>query len=1015
MLKISPIRLGLDIGTNSVGWAVIECRNDDACEPCKILAAGARVFPRSVDGAVESGKEVSLNQARRAARQHRRLAQRRARRLLKIARLLQSHGLLPPGDLNEQREAFFNALDRQLREKEYPHTWLYRLRAKALDEPLFPYALGRALYHLAQRRGFLSNRKTEGKEQIQKEQKNMKTQIHELEKKIIDAKCRTLGEYLSKLDPQSERIRSRWTSRRMYQEEFEALWEAQKRYHPHLLTDDFKKQLHKALFYQRPLKNQKFLVGKCTLEPKKRRARKALLISQEFRIHKTLNNLYVVESPRNPERPLAPEEKEKLLQELQRKKSISWSKIKQLLKLSKETVFNLEKQGEKHLKGNQTAASIIEVVGEEQWNRWNHEEQEQIVHDLLSFEKEEALKKRARNKWDLTEKQAKDFSKITLEEGYLKYSQAALRKLLPELKKGISENEAIHKLYPSVSEHPPVQDVLPPFVERFSSEIRNPLVLRALSETRKVVNAVIAKWGKPAFIHVELARDLKRNRREREEENKKNRKRQAKREQIQEELKKHGIDPSREDIEKYLLWEECNETCPYTGKKIALHQLFGPEPEFEVEHIWPIQRSLDDSFLNKTLCHTSENKNKGNRTPWEAYHDTPRWDEIIHRVKNFKGDARDEKLRRFLADAVSDDFVSRQLNDTRYAAKLALKFLGILYGNNTQGVSQDGRRRIIASRGGLTGLLRKKWELNKILNEENIKSRDDHRHHALDAIVVAATDHGFISRIQNTSKRNIPLSSSRIQIPSPWEGFHDQVRDIVPKILVSHRPRRKVNAQLHDESFYSPKSVIRKPLSALTQKQVSQISDPYTQNLIKEKLKQTGEKDPGKVFKDPQNLPTIRTQDRVIPIKNVKIVVKGTLKEIGSGPRRRWVLTSANHHVAVFEEKNGEWSYEIVTNLEALQRLARGEPIVREDQPGKKFLFALFRNDVIELQENGVKNYYVVRTFSGRNVEYVKISESRKQKEIKTSKEWIKKAIKELKDLEARKVYITPIGEIRYL
>jgi CRISPR-associated endonuclease Csn1 len=255
--------LGLDLGTNSLGWSIIGLVDG---EPARLVRAGVRVFDAGMDDSKGPGREESRNKARRDARSHRRQLWRHQRRLLKLARILQRFKLLPAGDLSqpEARQDYFNRLDSGIlnspwfSEKEksgvYPaprHVLPYILRASALDERLEPHYFGRALYHLAQRRGFLSNRKQTAKKED--DEGTVKEGIAEVRKGMQENHARTLGEYFSHLSPFDQRIRGHWTARDMYATEFDAIWVAQAAQHPTLLTPDAKKEIGHAIFFQRPL------------------------------------------------------------------------------------------------------------------------------------------------------------------------------------------------------------------------------------------------------------------------------------------------------------------------------------------------------------------------------------------------------------------------------------------------------------------------------------------------------------------------------------------------------------------------------------------------------------------------------------------------------------------------------------------------------------------------------------------------------------------------------------------
>ena len=207
------------------------------------------------------------------------------------------------------------------------------------------------------------------------------------------------------------------------------------------------------------------------------------------------------------------------------------------------------------------------------------------------------------------------------------------------------------------------------------------------------------------------------------------------------------------DILKVRLAEECNWQCPYTGKSIPMEALVGKHSQFDIEHIIPFSRSLDNSFLNKTLCYHEENRGvKQNQTPYEAYaSNETRWAEIIGRVKRFRGSAAHAKLRKFLQKELDDEWAARMLQDTRYMSRLATEYLGLLYGGT---IDADHSRRVQVSAGRITAYLRDEWGLNAILadGDEDEKNRADHRHHAVDAVVIALTDTKTVENLSHSAE-----------------------------------------------------------------------------------------------------------------------------------------------------------------------------------------------------------------------------------------------------------------------
>jgi len=1033
--------LGLDVGANSVGWAAIELEDGT---PTRLLRSGVRTFEAGVEGDFSTGKGTPRNADRRIARQRRRLLERRARRLRVLFNILQRAGLLPKGsppevlpDLDRTLQAKYLATGdlSQVDQQRLPHVLPYWLRARALDHPLQLHEIGRALYHLAQRRGFKSGRLVTADEEKELKGK-VKPAINQLAADMASAGARTLGEYLSRLDPEQERFRARWTGRQMYLDEFEAIWSAQAMFHPETLTGELKREIQYAIFHQRPLKSSKGLVGPCELEPSRRRAPWALWSAQRYRLLQQVNHCKVI-TPDGEERPWTREERAALIEALESRGELRFADVKRLLKLSRPHHFTLEEGGEKRFVGNRTTAKLAEVFGE-RWSDLSARERDDIVEQILDIEDDDALARRAREAWGLDENAARSLPETQLEPGYCRLSRRALGKLLPFLEDGLAYAEAVKKAYGELHRRTQPLDRLPA-VDITLPHLRNPVVQRALTEVRKVVNALIGEYGKPERIRVELARDMRRSKKQRQQIALRNRGNERKRKEAAEQILREtgNQNPSRDDIEKVLLAKECNCQCPYTGRTITMAALFGASPQFDVEHIIPFARSLDNSFLNKTLCYHEENRRvKRDHTPYEAYaHDPERWNEILSRVRDFRGNAAREKLRRFTMEDPPDmeKFTDQQLNDTRYAAKEARRYLSLLYGGFTD---SEGTLRVQAVRGGTTYFLRSAWGLNAILGDGDLKTRDDHRHHAVDAVVVALTDPGAIKRFSEAAER-AAAERRRLfgRIEEPWTGFLDSVRRSIEAINVSHRPTRRVRGALHKETFYGPPRPgpdgkpyvhLRKPLAKLTKDDIEKdrIVDPVIRERVREKLRELG--GDLKAFKNPSNHPFLETKKgRRIPIHKVRVRLAENAFPVGDGARRRYVTTEGNHHVEIIEVRRGgrvRWEGVVVGRLEALRRLRRGKPVVRRDHgPDKRFLFSLAPGDMMEIDgEEGARRLVRVRSVSPMpsgtaRIEFVDANDARLKTDIKKkgSGKWISRTPEKLRRMRARRVIVTPLGDVR--
>lgn len=976
-------RLGLDIGVQSIGWAVLPV------EPLKfeLLKLGVHCFESGTgtESDIEKGTDESRNTARRMARSARRLLRRRSQRMVRLANELKRVGLLPDCWMSvpEERNRMFQELDQELSvfcavgDRREAHLLPYILRAKALDQRLPEHAVGRALYHLAIRRGFLSNRKTQGKDE---DEGVVKTGIQNLEREIQEANCRTLGEYFSKLDPEEVLVRKLWTSRQMHEKEFEMIWDSQARFHPEM-TEEAKKRVHHAIFFQRPLKSQKFLIGKCRLEPQHRRAPAASLEMQRFRYWQKILDLTYTIDDGCEEFPLTPEQQDLLAEELEKKESMTFKEIAKLLgfKSSQKVEFNLQRGGEKKLLGNTTSFRLGKVLGD-RWPQMTEAEKKTLVDEILQYQSESGLQKRLQDKaFGFTPDEAAKVAATRLEGDYGSLSRRAISKILPlMIEKRINFKTAENILYPQRAKAEEVVDFLPPLCKDKGCVLTNPVVTRALTELRKAVNAIIREYGKPERIVVELARDLKRSRKERESLSKKMRKQETLRKNAKTKIQKemHIQEPSNLDILKVMLAEECDWKCPYTGKTIKIKALLSKKSPFDIEHILPFSRSMDNSFANKTLCDEYENRHvKKNRTPYEAYHDTDRWPEFEARIKKLFQDKKISlaKLEHFLTPEISNDFANRALNDTRYISRQATTYLAKLYGGQIELSDENdkmGKRRIFTCNGQATAWLRDEWGLNGILNkDEDRKNRSDHRHHAIDALVVAFCNQTIVEQLSRAAEASKQYGKFRLfnQIDQPRPNFLKVVRKAVEQINVSYRSSRKVSGALHEATNYSkPYLELNKygklqefrhkriPLSKLTKDSIQKIVDGGIRRIIEQKLAEIGDiKKLANLENIPREVITKEGEKRRIPIKQVRIKESISTITVGHGPTQRFVVPGNNHHVeivATLDAKGNEvrWTGHVVTLFDAVQRKKQGKPIIQRDHgPGKRFKFSLAINEYL--------------------------------------------------------------------
>ncbi|HEY3271212.1 MAG TPA: type II CRISPR RNA-guided endonuclease Cas9 [Geothrix sp.] len=922
----------------------------------------------------------------------------------------------------------------------------YALRAKALVEPLEPFALGRALYHLAQRRGFKSNRKAARKEG-EEETGKVRGGIESLRQRMTSEAAPTLGSLFSRHNPEdhsaspNHRIRGRYTSRDMIETEFEAIWAEQSKHHSKLLTPSLKVKVHKCVFFQRPLKSAEDLVGWCSLEQGRwvkirkthrrdgrplekpswvpvykapRRMPMAHPQAQRFRLLQKVNDLKILWNDGTTTE-LDAAQRKWLIGELERG-SVSFAAMKTQWGIGRRGKLNLAEGPAKSLPGDLTFARIEKAVPG-LWGRLDSVRRESLVHALRHAEDPTLFATALQRDWQLSPKEAVALADTSLEDGYLSISRKAVEKLLPWLEQGIPYSSVVKQVYGDESAPRPV-DKLPRVVEAFPA-LRNPMVSRTLTELRKVVHAVIREWGKPVAIRIELARDLKKSRDARSAISKKIADRTRDRDKAREAIRPLKAEPKARDIEKYLLWQECGgpmALCPYTGKPITLHELFQESSPWDVEHIIPFSKSLDDSFANKTLCWAEHNRNvKRNRAPMEAY--TPEiLADILGRIENWReGPGKAVKLQRFRQTELDGDFISSQLNDTAHASRLACQYLSLLYG----GLWDEEGRRIYASKGQVTSMLRGLWHLNPLLGGGE-KNREDHRHHALDALVIAVTSPAALKALSDASKTGWESHRSRFaRFALPWVDFEKDAAAALDAITISRRVRRKLQGRIHKETSYGVDGeslVQRVRVEELSTKDVARIIDPEVRRRVESRLEDLGVTDPKKAFKEPKDHPYLLSKDgRRIPIHRVRIKVSGTVMPVGQDHRLRHVESDANHHMTIHEAKDAKgrtiWKADVVSQFEALRRHAAGEPVIKREEG---FVMSLRSGDTVQYMEDGQLKAAWVRTVTIEpRIGLVSHRDARLKQEQEKDGDYLRVVISKAKELRIQKTQVDPLGRTR--
>ena len=934
--------LGLDLGPNSIGWSLIDDNKES------IIGTGVRIFEEGINRS--GGKEESKNAVRRDARQSRRMNARRKARMRRLVYILQDNDMMPTADADIEK--FIN-IDP------------YKVRDKGVTKKLTLHEMGRALYHINQRRGFKSNRKTDTSTDTAFFQA-----IDETNQAMEEGGFKTLGQYLASLNPHESRRRNRYTTRSMYINEFNTLINKQTSYYSDHFTDELRKDLYDAIFFQRKLKSQKHTVSHCTFEPKKKVTPKGSPIFQEFRIWQQISNIRVSYGDRE-NNVLSQDEREILVDKLMGLERMNFDRLKRLLSFPEDAHINLHSLDK--LKGNTTYTKLGRIFGKSEFAALSEDEKWHIWHTLHFYndpvDNENWLADYAKEKWKLNNEQIEKLHKVALEAAYGSLSHKAISKILPHLKKAETEDGepmTYDKAVVAAGYHHSQTSSNDGSLSRLPlpDNLRNPIVQQSLFEVRHLVNALIEEHGKPDVVRVELARDTKNPKWKRNGLLKLNKKREKESDEIRELLIGNGIpQASGEDIIKYRLWKECNETCPFTGKSIPIGKLF--THEFEIEHIIPYSRSLDDSQANKTLCHWKENQTKHKRSPFEAYgHDEKRWEEILERVYNFQPSDRvvrmnneagvvkpqwGNKLRKFkiknLDEKLSEEFITRQLNDTAYISREIRKYMSYI------------SPKVYVTAGRTTSTLRYHWGLNRILSGDiDQKQREDHRHHAVDALVVANTNQGFVQTMSRFHKYDREPNSGRF--PVPWKNFPVDAEEAVNNVLVSHRIKDRARGKLHEETSYGritlpdgEKSfVVRKLLTSLTPNQIKQIVDPVTKMVVLSHLRSLGVDTEGRFTIPSGVLDTdLYLPNNPNPIRKVRVAVPTKRMLQLYADKKQYVEYGKNHHMEIFENGDGNREFRVVSMYDAVQKKKSGQNVVDTTpiQQGYDFLISLGINDLV--------------------------------------------------------------------
>jgi len=766
-------------------------------------------------------------------------------------------------------------------------------------------------------------------------------------------------------------------------------------------------------------------------------APKSSPLFQLCRIYEAVNNIRLTRPDGSP-RDITPEERAKIVVHLQSSASLSFAALKKLLK--EKALIADQLTSKTGLKGNSTRVALaaalqpypqyhhlldmeletrimtVQLTDEETGevterevavvtDSYVRQPLYRLWHILYSIEERDAMRRALIIQLGMKEEDLDgglldqlyrlDFVKP----GYGNKSAKFICKLLPQLQQGLGYSEACAAVGYRHSNSPTSEEITErtllekiPLLQR--NELRQPLVEKILNQMINLVNALKAEYGVDE-VRVELARELKMSREERERMAEGNRRREKENKAIAEKIRECGLFPTKSRIRKYMLWEEAGEQCLYCGQILTLSQCLNGD-DMEVEHIIPKSVLYDDSYGNKTCACRRCNKEKGNRTALE-YIRAKGWEaEYMERInglldKKAISYSKHQRLR-WLKEDIPSDFLERQLRLTQYISRQAMAIL------------QQGIRRVSASEGGVTARLRSLWGYDDILHTLNLdrydsmgetervsregetteklrikdwSKRKDHRHHAIDALVVASTRQGYIQRLNRVSSESEREAMSgeiemqkvtkidKLSLLERWltQRPHLSVRavsDKVAEILISYRPGKRVvtrgrniylrhgkkcvqsgllvpRGPLSKETVYGQitvngeqQIVCKYDLHSLKAKDVDYVVDLALRKRLKELLAQHGGKEKeafaGDVYMDEAG-----TQGPIRSVRCFTGLDRDKMKAVKydeQGEAVGFVSPRNNHHLAIYRTPKGKLVESIVTFWDAVDRARYGIPLV---------------------------------------------------------------------------------------
>lgn len=1037
-------RLALDIGTASCGLIAVSL--DSQGEPDQIVHQGLYIFSEPLLPPKAGGIGEPKKAARRSARLARRVIDRRARRLKRVAYLA---GLL------------------ELDHQDIPADkgqWIHVLRAEAATGRIELDDLLRVLLKLAKRRGYKGGFKV----RKEKDEGVVEPGINHLRKQMTDAGCKTIGQYLLRRFEAGETLKLKeaglYAHRDMLEDEFKAIWEQQTKYHPvlsesrpdpldsHKHNRSIRDQFFDAIFYQRPLKSVASMVGNCTLERSLPRAPMAQPAMQAFRIEKQLADLRwgmgrkavpLSGEQRNAIREML-NDPEQLLKEGKLKFEKIYKRLASIPKIpGQRETLNMERSSREDLTGNRTLRAMRDLGLLDEWLALEDITRLRIVNFLADLGAPDQVDQAD---WHLRFTRSLDpklvtfinrmvetgkfdrLSKMGFDSGRASYSIRALDRLAATMREhNCDEHDAIQRCYPLPE---PTGELLPQLPPHPATG--NVVVDVALRQVRRAVNDALTKLGEPpAEVVIELSRDMALGLKARGEIEKRIDKNRRQRETAKKALESNAppVAGTERNVLRYILWQQQDNHCPYCGERISFGQAVdGNATHFE--HVLPRALTRVGKLRNHlVLAHRRCNDDKGDRTPYEAFgHDEERWRAVEYCASVLKANKQFAKARlltlvdfehEVLDEGSITDFSERQFAETSWIGKLAAQWM------------KDISTKVSVSRGLLTAHLRRIWKLETVIaqaridaglpvldtdgeifspddfkrfkpfweghagrdiprTDRKIDKRIDHRHHLIDALVIAQTSRGLYQRMARHYKE---LNERRqagepvrmtFSVEPPLENVREKALALVREAAILHKPDRFAGGMFFQKTAYKKahadngdsRLIIRVKLEELTdnkgslekaRKGISDIVSDHTRRIVSDEFERRIQN--GESVKQALSHPIINPQFQT-PVKKVAVfqrLGRGFADGSSAFPvKNSWYLSDGYAYVSILEKDGRIVAAESVPIISAVKRKmsnADGE---------KRF----FRSDMLLDQQAGI-TYVIHQILANATVRAAPVTESR--------------------------------------